>query len=463
MDPEKLKFHRKYMEQLSRVLHNFGENQSVARVARFSIELLLSERNEHKTGHEKGRWGRMFWFELNRNLIRSIKCTAFNIVYRIFCIFLRPDSNERTAVNLLGKRYKKITVPNCLNLFLHRKTEPRNLTQLFSMIRLSSTNSSIVMAVCISAFLVWLDSSGKKQTSPNKFTKAFNHRLFTFANNMIVKEIEFLRKLIKAQSIQLIINSGDSSISGSILALAARSENICYLSINHGVVSDPLKRTIIPSYASHQGCWSSEEVSELEHFEKAKIDIEKQYKTLRFNIGIPTSSTFKLGHRKTKSDHGLRVLIAFGGHFFSKKHPKNKKTEQIRRLAQMLKLRDFKVFVSLHPRDAKDKEWQKLITQYGWINSTGKKYEQPIQIDAAVGANTSLLSETAELGIPSFHLLDFSSSSYDYKVPEGSRVTDVNNIISEIERLKPAGSKRERKGKKSIKLRNSAHTIVVHD
>ena len=63
-----LKLHARYTVRLSRLIDGFGDNLSAARVARYSIELLLSEEEEYRTGHYEGVWKRRFWFESFKNV-----------------------------------------------------------------------------------------------------------------------------------------------------------------------------------------------------------------------------------------------------------------------------------------------------------------------------------------------------------------------------------------------------------
>ena len=289
---ETLKLHARYTERLSRLIDGFGDNLSAARVARYSIELLLSEEEEYRTGHYEGVWKRRFWFESFKSLKRSTWCTAFNFFFRFVHVFLNYGHKGKYAANLLSNRYKKILVKDFSTLFLHQDKTLIGTDQLFLLRRLSATNTLIVSVILISALLIWWTGVKKKRQGNKKYINDIQKCWFKFANYLVTNEIVFLRKIIRGSSIKVIINSGDSSISGSILALASRMENICYVSVNHGVVSDALGRSILPSYASHQACWSRAQAIELGQFNKNKIDIEKQHNIVFFDIGVPTS-TFK--------------------------------------------------------------------------------------------------------------------------------------------------------------------------
>ena len=185
-------------------------------------------------------------------------------------------------------------------------------------------------------------------------------------------------------------------------------ENICYVSVNHGVVSDALGRSILPSYASHQACWSRAQAIELGQFNKNKIDIEKQHNIVFFDIGVPTSTSLKVEHRIKKDDNNCRVLLAFGGHLWTNREKLRDYATSAQKVAKLLRQKNCEVFISIHPQDKDNEEWRQLIKRYGWINVSTLNKTRKLEIDAAIGANTSLLTETAELGIPSFHLLEFS-------------------------------------------------------
>ena len=113
------------------------------------------------------------------------------------------------------------------------------------------------------------------------------------------------------------------------------------------------------------------------------------------------------------------MLLAFGGHLWTKQRKLRDYATSAQKVAKLLRQKNCEVFISIHPQDKDNEEWRQLIKRIRLdFNVSALNKTRKLEIDAAIGANTSLLTETAELGIPSFHLLELGQPSTTSKIPE---------------------------------------------
>ena len=137
----------------------------------------------------------------------------------------------------------------------------------------------------MSALLIWWTGVKKKRQGNKKYINDIQKCWFKFANYLVTNEIVFLRKIIRGKGLFVVIIN--SMIHQSVVAFSLSPR----LGKHLLRFCEPwrgfrcLRRSILPSYASHQACWSRAQVIELGQFNKNKIDIEKQ-QTAVFDIGV---------------------------------------------------------------------------------------------------------------------------------------------------------------------------------
>jgi hypothetical protein len=351
---------------------------------------------------------------------------AYNSYLYFASYFLKPYKNtftihssiENYKFPALNQIFLDVSKKNQWKSIFHADIKSTNLTDILLLKKIAPYNS-------------FVGSKTKKTLSKFRtsektiFISLLNDELLMKKLDMLVqKDINRSTKLIRRLSIDIFINTGDSSGNARVLNESIKNTGFKTISFSHGYISDPNLIGIAPIWSDKLILWTRKQKEEIE------IAIDDNIKSKLAFIGYPknySSELIKIQEKKT--------LILIGP---IHEMLLNKKSLAIfENVIESIKEFSTDVILRLHPHErvAEIPEIENFVKQNNIELSKNDLYSDICSSEYIFGSNTSTLVEAAYIGKKVYLIEDLiipGSPKFDY---EGT-IKIKSHKINSIQRMK---------------------------
>lgn len=363
-------------------------------------------------------------FEKNINdLTKSNLLTfAYNSYLNFASYFLRPYKNTFTIHSSI-ENYK---FPG-LNQIFFDVSKKNQWKSIFHADVKSSKLTDVLLLKKIAPYNSFIGSKTKKVLSKFRtsektilINKLDDELLMKKLDMLVQKDINRSTKLIRRLSINVFINSGDSSGFARVLNESIKNTDFKVISFAHGYIGDPNLIGIAPIRSDKLVLWTKKQKEEIE------IAIDDNLKSKLAFIGFPKN--YSSAFIKTQKKKSLILVSPIH------KMLQNKKVHaKFESVIESIQEFSTDVILRLHPheRDKKIPEIENFIKQNNLELSKNDFYSDICSSEYIFGTNTSTLVEAASMGINVFHIEDLKtpgSPKFDFEGAIKIKSHKINSI-----------------------------------